>query len=41
MAHAGTMNEFDGFQKLRRRSEYGFRAELVVALMVVCEDLIN
>jgi len=41
MAHASTVNKFDSFQKLRRNSEHGFRVELVVALMVVRENLIN
>ena len=41
MAHAGTVDELNSFQELRRHLEYGFWAELVVALMVVCKDLIN
>ncbi|RMJ23625.1 hypothetical protein PHISP_05503 [Aspergillus sp. HF37] len=41
MTHAGTVNKLHGFQKLPRHPEYGVRTEFVVALMVVCEDLIN
>lgn len=41
MTHAGIVNELHGFQKLCRHPDYGFRAEFVLALMVVHEDLID